>query len=187
MNRRDDPVGILLAAGRSRRFGGDKLLHPLEDGLPLGLASANALRAVAPRTVAVVRADNEPLIALFTAHRIEIAVARDADAGMGASLAAGIAATAAARGWIVALGDMPFIRPQTIASVAERLRRGASLVAPAYQGRRGHPVGFSAAHRDALLKLSGDEGARAVLQQHAEELVLLDCGDPGVLADIDTR
>jgi molybdenum cofactor cytidylyltransferase len=178
-------VGIVLAAGRATRFGSDKLLHPLPDGTPMALASALALRAAAPRTVAVIAADNAALGALFAAHGIETTIAEDAGSGMGASLAAGIGATAGAGGWLVALGDMPYIRPQTIARVAGTLRAGARLVAPGYQGQRGHPVGFSAWFRTELLALRGDQGARGLLQQHAGELVQVECGDPGVLMDID--
>lgn len=178
-------VGILLAAGRSTRFGSDKLLHPLAGGTPMALASAIALRAAAPRTVAVIRAGNAELAALFAAHGIETAIAEQADYGMGASLAAGVAATAGADGWLVALGDMPYVRPQTGARVADVLRAGARLAAPSFQGRRGHPVGFSAWFRAELLALRGDEGARAILQRHAGEVVRVECDDPGVLIDID--
>ena len=178
-------VGIVLAAGRSTRFGSDKLLHRLPDGTPMALASATALRAAVPRTVAVVGAHNEALAALFAAHGIETTIAHQADAGMGASLAAGIDATVGARGWVVALGDMPYIRRDTVARVAGALGAGARLAAPAYQGRRGHPVGFSAWFRRELLGLRGDEGARSILRQHEGELVLLDCDDPGVVVDVD--
>jgi molybdenum cofactor cytidylyltransferase len=187
MQPKSELIGIVLAAGRSRRFGGDKLLHPLADGTPMVLASIKALRAVLPRTVAVVRADNRALTDLFADHHIETVVAEHADAGMGASLAAGVAATADASGWLVALGDMPFIQPHTVARVVNELQSGARLAAPGYQGRRGHPVGFSVRYRDPLLRLSGDEGARNLLRHHAAELVLVDCGDPGVLRDIDQR
>lgn len=185
MRTRREPVGVVLAAGRSRRFGGDKLLHALPDGTPMALQSALALRAVLPRTVAVVGAHSAALAELFAAHGIETAVAEHADAGMGASLAAGIAATADAGGWVVALGDMPYIRQHTVTRVACMLRAGARLAAPSYRGQRGHPVAFSPWFRTELLALRGDQGARALLQQHAGELVLVDCDDPGILLDID--
>lgn len=186
MKPNPEPAGILLAAGRSRRFGGDKLLHPVA-GAPMVLASAHALRAVLPRTVAVIRKDSAALAELLAANGIETAIAEDADNGMGASLAAGVAAAAAASGWVVALGDMPFVRPQTVALVADALVRGAGLAAPRYRGRRGHPVGFARSYRDCLLGLDGDRGARRLLRQCAGELVMLDCDDAGVLRDIDRR
>lgn len=185
--RKGDLVGILLAAGRSRRFGADKMLYPLADGTPMALASAKALRSVLPRTVAVIRKDHHSLAALFAAHGIETVVAEQADAGMGASLAAGIAATVNAPGWVVALGDMPFIHARTIGCIAEEVRRGAAVAAPVYHGQRGHPVGFSAQYGKELSKLCGDEGARALLQQHAEETLFIACNDPGILVDIDQR
>jgi molybdenum cofactor cytidylyltransferase len=63
---------------------------------------------------------------------------------------------------------------------------GASIAAPVPRGRRGHPVGFSAAHRDALMALSGDEGARALVAAAGVDLVRVDVDDQGVLRDVDT-
>jgi molybdenum cofactor cytidylyltransferase len=54
-----------------------------------------------------------------------------------------------------------------------------------HRGERGHPVGFSAAHRDALMTLSGDEGARSLVAHGGVELVRIDVDDPGVLRDVD--
>src|SRR5262249_59668766 len=101
-----------------------------------------------------------------------------------ASLAAGVAASDDAESWIVALADMPRIAGETIEAVARVLDGGASIVAPVYRGQRGHPVGFGLAHRDALLALDGDSGARALFALHTVTRVEVD--DPGILADVDT-
>jgi molybdenum cofactor cytidylyltransferase len=103
---------------------------------------------------------------------------------MGASLAAGIQASEDAEGWIVALADMPRIQIATIEAVARALDGGAPIVAPYYNGQRGHPVGFGAEHRDALLSLDGDSGARALLD--SQRVMRLDVDDAGILRDIDT-
>lgn len=105
---------------------------------------------------------------------------------MGATLAHGVRAGGPADGWVVALADMPFIRPETIADVAERIAKGAALVAPVYHGERGHPVGFGAGYHDRLAALSGDEGARAIVRADAGLLIPLEADDPGVIRDIDT-
>lgn len=181
-----DYVGLLLAAGRSLRFGADKLLHPLPDGTPVALASARALLSGVPRVLALVNGDNPELESLLREAGLELVVVSDREEGMGTSLATGVAASTQADGWIVALADMPFIQPETVARVRGALAAGAPLAATYYQGRRGHPVGFSRRFQAELLTLAGDTGARTVLEGHLEDLVRLDCADPGVLLDIDT-
>jgi molybdenum cofactor cytidylyltransferase len=184
-----DPViaGVLLAGGAARRFGGGKLLHRLADGTPIGIAAWRTLRTALPRTVVVVRAGDDVLAERLRAEGAEVAVSEAAEKGMGHSLASGVAATCDAEGWVVALADMPCVDPHTIARVADALRSGARIAVPMYRGERGHPVGFGARCRDELLALTGDAGARALLQRHAAAVVRVDVDDPGVLQDVDTR
>ncbi|BAZ94726.1 uncharacterized protein FOKN1_2352 [Thiohalobacter thiocyanaticus] len=179
------PVGILLAAGQSRRFGSDKLLQPLPDGTPLALAAAENLRLALPETVAVVAKADGAVAGLLRAAGIPVVVNPGAEAGMGTSIACGVRARDSAAGWVIALADMPFIRPETIAAIAATLVDEHVIGAPAYAGKRGHPVGFGAAYRDALLKLDGDVGARGIVQAHAHRLRRVPTDDPGVLRDID--
>jgi len=62
---------------------------------------------------------------------------------------------------------------------------GATIAAPCWQGRRGHPVGFSQALGPELAALSGDEGAKILIQTYLEQLHIIDCDDSGILRDID--
>jgi molybdenum cofactor cytidylyltransferase len=105
---------------------------------------------------------------------------------MGASLACAAGAAGEADGYLVALGDMPFLRRTSIAALRDALANGALLVAPYFRTRRGHPIGFSRRFLPELLSLKGDEGARRVLAAHERELVKIPIGDPGVIRDIDT-
>jgi len=182
-------VGVLLAAGRGQRFGGGKLVVPLpagpNAGVAVGVAACRSLRAGVDEVVAVVRPADAPLVASLAGEGARVVVAARADDGMGASLAAGIAAAGVADGFIVALADMPWVTTATIRAVVEALRGGASIAAPRYRGRRGHPVGFAAAHRRELLALSGDIGARAIVDAHVDALRLVDVDDAGTLADVD--
>ena len=175
---------ILLAAGHARRFGADKLMHPLA-GQPMACVSAAALRRVLP-TLAVVRLEQQTLIEQLAAQGVPTITPGETNGGMGMSIAAGVAARADAKGWLIALADMPFIQPVTIARVLAALQNGSPIAAPVYQGQRGHPVGFSATFRDALRALHSDAGARELLQRHAAEITLIACDDAGILADIDT-
>jgi molybdenum cofactor cytidylyltransferase len=181
-------TGVLLAAGTGSRFDPDglrnKLLAPLPGGGTVAQESAHRLLLVVPKVVAVLRPGAEALARVLNDAGCDVIFTADATRGMGASLAAGVAAAADAESWIVALADMPCIAPDTIGAVARAVDEGASLVAPYYRGQRGHPVGFGAGHRDALLALDGDAGARALFGSQA--VMRIDVVDAGVLRDIDT-
>lgn len=178
-------VGILLAAGQGARFGSQKLLARLPGGpLVVEASAANLLRAVG-RVIAVTRRDAK-LMRVLDDCGCQIVVNERADEGMGVSLAAGIAASDEASGWVVALGDMPYIQPATIVQVRDALVRGAPLAIPSRAGARGHPVGFAAEFRGALVALRGDAGARALVAQHLDRATLIDVDDAGIAADIDT-
>jgi molybdenum cofactor cytidylyltransferase len=188
MNPRSRVIaGVLLAAGSSSRFGGDKLLHPLEDGVAIAAHAARNLLAVVPDVIAVVRWGDFPLYEILEQEGCQVTMFQGAAHGMGASLAHGVAQARTADGWIIALADMPRVAPDTVKHVIAALQEGALIAAPSYQGQRGHPVGFGSALRDELLKLDGDQGAREVVERHREAVKLLDCNDPGTLYDIDRK
>jgi molybdenum cofactor cytidylyltransferase len=182
----DPIVGILLAAGSASRFGGGKLLAPLEDGTPLGVRALLNLAACLDRVVAVVRPGDEALARALADHGADVTVCPYAANGMGQSLAWAIRATPLAKAWVIALADMPWIRDTTALDIIVALERGAALVAPSHHGVRGHPVGFSRRCFGELAALTGDEGAKDVVRGRAQELQLVETDDPGVTRDVDT-
>jgi molybdenum cofactor cytidylyltransferase len=185
-------VGILLAAGRGRRFDPlgqrNKLLQLLPEagGDPVVVASARKLLAVLPTVIAVVPPDDGGVGALLAAIGCEVTVCADADTGMGASLVHAIRSSLPKKpeAWLVALGDMPHVAPATLQLLSGALARGAPIAAPVMDGRRGNPVGFGRVHLEALLALGGDQGARRLLQTSPVTEVAVD--DPGIFRDIDT-
>ena len=161
-------AAVVLAAGFSRRYGEVNKLHAMLAGRPV-LACALAPLATAAGASCVAHAGR-------------------AD-GLGSSLARGIRALVGELdGVLVVLGDMPRITPavyRTLIDAFEDLDNTA-IVQPSWAGRGGHPVLFGAEYLAELAALDGDQGARAVLLKHAARVVKLDCGEPGVLLDIDT-
>ena len=165
------PTIIVLAAGRGERFiasGGNT--HKLEALL--------AGKPVLQHVLDAVRASGLPH------HVVQADVSRP---GMGDSIADGVRATPDATGWLVLPGDLPLVRSGTLRAVADALGQHA-VVMPAYQGVRGHPVGFSAACRDQLLALKGNQGAALVVIEQAamNSVAVLALDDVGVVTDIDT-
>src|SRR5262245_7595759 len=180
-------AAILLAAGAGSRFGGEKLLHPLEDGVAIAAHAARNLLAVTPDVIAVVRGGDFPLYNMLEEEGCQVTMFKDAAQGMGASLAYGVAQARGADGWVVALADMPRISPDTTRRILAAREDGALIAAPVCKGERGHPVGFGAALREELLALQGDQGARAVLERHRGAVKLVECDDAGIFYDVDRK
>lgn len=178
-------AGILLAAGQGSRFGSHKLLHPIDGKGPMALAAARTLTAAVDVAYGVVADHDLTLRALLRAEGLETVSSPRTEGGMGFSLACGVEAARQAQGWVIALGDMPFIQAATMAAVAQALRDGAAIAAPFYGRRRGHPVGFSQAYGGQLAALCGDAGARDLLRREGGRLHAIPCDDEGVLRDID--
>lgn len=158
-------VVLILAAGQGQRFRD-------AGGVGHKLDAVLAGKSVLARTIEAA-----------TASGLAVHVVNTSTAGMGWSIAAGVRATAEAAGWLILPGDMPLVSPETIREVAQSLS-AVAVVVPWYQDKRGHPVGFSAACRDHLLALSGDEGARGLIPLFPS--IRLSVDDPGCIFDIDT-
>ena len=165
------PTIIVLAAGRGERF-------IASGGSTHKLAALLAGKPVLQHVLDAVRASGLPH------HVVQADASRP---GMGDSIADGVLATPDAAGWLVLPGDLPLVRGESLRAVADALGQHA-VVTVSYQGLRGQPVGFSAACRDQLLALKGNQGAAIVVraQSAINSVAVLALEDVGVVTDIDT-
>lgn len=187
-------AAIVLAAGAGRRFGGGKLLAAWR-GRPLVEGALDAALASASDPIVVVTgADAGPVAEAIrdwgqdrqAGTRLRIVHAEDHAEGMGASLRTGASALPLGlKGVFVFLGDMPGIPHDVFAGLVGALAAGAPAAAPEHQGRRGHPVLFSATLIPELARASGDAGAREALSILGDRLVRIPTDSPGVLFDVD--
>lgn len=167
----DGPTVIVLAAGWGERF---KASGGMQDKLAADLNG----QCVRDHVMASVHASGLPWHVVERTH-----LAHLSNPGMGDSIASGVAATPQAAGWLILPADLPLVQASTLQSVAQALQT-QTVVVPMYQGQAGHPVGFSAVCRDALLALQGDQGARAIVAQH--QVLRLPVADEGCVLDVDT-
>lgn len=178
-------VAILLAAGHGTRFGGDKLLHPLPNGEPIGIASARKLITVFEHCIVIVRETDQALQQALSSLNCQVVTQSKPDAGMGDNLALGVAASQNADGWVIALGDMPWVQIDTFEQIHQNVENGALITAPTFNNQRGHPVGFNQCFGQQLLALQGDSGAKSILKNY--DIQLLPVDDAGVLRDVDSK
>ncbi len=201
MSNTDAPIGvILLAAGKSERFGGDKRLaeirQPQGTQQPMLLTTLQQIRASGLPLFVVLRPGDQQWGDALDKLSIDWGICPEAAQGMGHSLAFGVHATQHWNGWLIALADMPFIQPATYQRVATALNQH-KIVRPVLQrtdtatgadtGKTldGHPVGFSRSYACALTQCQGDEGARRLLTDNPQDVYLLPLTDKGIVQDID--
>lgn len=179
-------TGILLAAGKSTRFGSNKLLHVLNNGKPVVLQAAENLTKVCTENIAVINNNSTELIDLLSSPNLTVINNSQADNGMGSSIACAINKLNKSGACLIALADMPFIKTDTMLKVIKTLENRKCIIAPVYNGQRGHPVLFSHHFFPELAELNTDKGARVVIKNNTEYLTLIEVDDAGILKDIDT-
>lgn len=179
---------ILLAAGASQRFGSAKMLYPISDDMPMLAVTIAKYRAVFEQVYVVTRSVDTQINDLVIEQRATVVDSPNAQAGMSQSIVAGVNATRPLNGWLIALGDMPYVESVTIQRLAVAIHAN-NIALPRAGGRVGNPVGFGVNYRDQLRGLQGDVGAKAVVRKvvrkSAEHVMYIDTDDLGIHQDID--
>jgi len=202
-NTTPQTAAIILAAGSSSRMGGGrhKLLLPLHDRPVLAHVLDAVLASQARPVVLLLGHQAEQVraqIASYATHP-DLSIIENIDylQGMSTSMRLGIQ-TLQSYGYmksteseidsaLVLLGDQPLITAQDIDTLIATYRTtGKRIVAPTYEGKRGNPILFDASLFPELLKVTGDEGGRSVLERHRNEIATVEMGNPLANIDVDT-
>ena len=178
-------AGLLLAAGHSRRFGADKLAARL-DGKAVIWWSATALASL-DAVYVVIPPGGDALPQALSRLDVTFVTNLGRDEGMASSIRCGLAALPPdVNAVMITLADQPRIAPATVSALCDRWRIGdVSAVAPVYRDGRGHPVLFGRECFEALSVLTGDVGARAVLEAFGERVAYMEVDAVGPV-DVDT-
>lgn len=183
-------AAIVLAAGRSSRMGEENKLLAEVDGAPMVTHAVDALLATSVRPVVVVTGHEAGAVRAALAGRDVIFAHNPRFAeGMSTSLRAGLAQLGEdIEGAIIALGDMPRVRPAHIEALAGAFdpAGGRAICVPTWERRRGNPVLFARRFFPEMRLIEGDTGARALLEKHPETVCHVPMPDRGVTLDVDT-
>ena len=183
-------AAVILAAGRSTRMGGPNKMLAEVGGRPLvRIAVESALASKAKSVTVVTGHQHTQVEAALQGLPVKVVHNPDYAEGLSTSVKVGIAtAPPDADGVIVCLGDMP----QVDSALIDRLiaafdpERGALVVVPTIDGKRGNPVVWSRRFFSELAGLQGDVGARHLIAGYPEAVVEVPVTGQGAFADVDT-
>jgi molybdenum cofactor cytidylyltransferase len=179
-------VGLVLAAGLSRRMGKAKLLLPL-DGKPLVRWSVEGLAPHVDVIIVVTPPDDRALRNALDGLDVRFVTNPHPEAGQGTSIAAGARALPGGTDAVViTLGDQPRLPTGLVPSLLDAFwREGKPIAAPVYRGTQGTPVVFAASVFEELRTLDGDAGARAIVRRDPARVTRVEL-DVDMPPDVDT-
>ncbi len=181
----------MLAAGASSRMGAvNKLLLPLGESTVLEQTLAAALASEADEVWVVTGHESERVEAVLQPLGVRIVYNPTYEKGMTSSIQAGVRVSGTNTGaYLICPGDMPYLKPAHINLLIRQFNSKNDqpcILAPVYNGKRGHPVLFSKHFHDEILAHDDPDGCKSIIQRHAGQLMLIEIENDGILHDIDT-
>ncbi len=178
---------IVLAAGRSRRMGTQKLLLPFAGQTVIGHVVDQALAGQVRRVIAVAADEHGPVASALSNKRVGLVVNPDVEGEMLSSVRVGLRALSAdASAALIVLGDQPSLRGERVRRLIDSFETGNNgIVAPIYNGKRGHPLLIAARYFAELQTCYDDVGLRGLLTAHSGYIGEVAVTDSGLLADMD--
>jgi molybdenum cofactor cytidylyltransferase len=179
---------VLLAAGLSTRMGGgDKMLTPWR-GRPMIAYATDAVRGanVAKRVAVLGKGAGKVAFAGRIGDGFTLAVKPNPEQGLASSLKLGLRALGTVDGAVIMLADMPQIEANLINALLASWTPDAFAVVPAKDGQWGNPVVLGEAALGLAAGLTGDRGARSLLEARRAEVIELPVETDAIFADIDT-
>jgi len=174
---------IVLAAGKSRRFGSSKMNHRLADGKMILSKTIEQYQKVFTDVSVVV--PNDAKVSQIAADlSTNLVTVESSSQGMSHSLMAGIESKSNADAWMVVLADMPYVRVDTISMLSKSVNVD-NIVVPICHYQQGNPVTFGRNFKKDLMSLTGDVGAKQVIKNNTLSVSEVKVRDEGVLLDID--
>ena len=180
---------ILLAAGQSKRMNGENKLTKEIQGTPLIKHSVkNILASSIDELIVVLGHQKETIEKLINKNeKIKFVFNKDFESGIASSIKTGLNnLSEKTEAFFICLGDMPMVNPniynQLIKSINKR-----EIIVPTYKGQQGNPVLFAKSMREKIINISGDVGAKKILELNKDKILNLEINDQCVTKDFNTQ
>lgn len=179
---------LVLAAGKSSRFGSPKMQYVLANGLSVLQTTVQLYTQVFNDVVVVIKPQDSILKHSLADYSITVVESANAHLGLSQSIKSGVANIGADQGYLIALGDMPLIRLETLNMLKQAMMNdtAGTIIAPQMNARLGNPIAFSHTYREELLNLEGDVGAKKIIKHNNGNLIKVAVNDVGIFQDIDS-
>jgi molybdenum cofactor cytidylyltransferase len=181
-------AGVVLAAGESRRMGRPKQLLPFGERTILERVVDTLLAAGIGEVVVVLGHLADRVRVVLGDRPVRAVVNESYRQGMLSSVKCGVRAIGVEYDAVLfALGDQPHIESVVVNEVIRAYRAGnAGMVIPRYGAKKGHPIIINLQkYREAILNLPEDGGLNALMQEHADDVRLIDVATEDIIRDID--
>lgn len=179
-------AALILAAGRSSRMGLPKQTLRIRGVPMLQVVIDTVNKTEVDRVIIVLGARKSEVEKEVDFKGNEVVVNSAYGSGMSTSIQAGLSEVPNAEAALIILGDQPLVAPETIDALIRAYRlSGLPIIVPVYQGRMGNPVLFDRRFFKEIMGVTGDVGAKAVMQGHPTEVLELPVDDEGVVTDVD--
>lgn len=178
---------LILAGGEGKRAGGNKLSKTIKEKPMLEWVIENTKKTKFTNIILISGKEVEFCNLMAKKYNIIHVYNEEWHLGMGYTLKKGIESLPKnADGFAIVLGDMPFIKPETMNLLIEEFFNYKDIVVPVFNGRKGHPPIFPVKYAEEMKKVCKDIGAREIIKKYQNRVRLVETNDVGILLDIDT-
>ena len=180
---------ILLAAGQSKRMGGENKLTTEIEGIPLIKRSVKNIIASAVDELIIVLGYQKEIIEklIDKNEKIKVVFNRDFESGIASSIKTGLGhLSEKTESFFICLGDMPLVN-HDIYNQMIRSKNNKEIIVPTYKGQQGNPVLFSNSMKDKIMNIQGDIGAKKILELNKDKIISVQIDDQNITKDFNTK
>ena len=180
---------ILLAAGQSERMNGENKLTKKIQDIPLIKHSVKNILASSIDELIVVLGYQKEIIKklIGTNKKIKIVFNKNFENGMASSIKTGLNHfSEKTEAFFICLGDMPLVS-HNIYNQLIKSKNNKEIIVPTYKGQQGNPVLFDKSMKEKIRNISGDSGAKKILELNKDKILNLEINDQSIAKGFDTQ
>ena len=180
---------ILLAAGESKRMNGENKLTKIINGEPLIKHSVkNILTSSVDELIIVLGYQKEIIEKLIDKNeKIKFVFNKNFESGMASSIKTGIDnLSEKTEAFFICLADMPMIN-HDIYDQLIKSKDNKEIIVPTYKEQQGNPILFNKSMKEKIMSISGDIGAKKILELNKEKILILEINDQGIIKGFNTQ